>query len=164
MLSKFWLLSICIILAIPSLETAVFSRGKQQKFFPKELKDTDVYLGMTLEKFTEKRPNAIIDTVVSVFKIKYTEPSDLENVASYTYLLTQSESPKIYAIEITYTSMDKVQSRAVEVMGKPNHKGEWRMAPKTIKEDFMMGAWTFGQKLVYGGTLKYSEWEKGFEN
>lgn len=164
MVYKCWLLLICLSLAVPSSEIAPLSRGKQKKLFPKELKDQNVYLGMTLEKFISKRPAAVEDTVTSVFKITYTEKGSTSDIASYTYLLTQSATPKLYAIEIMYTKMDDVRARALEVMGKPNHKGEWRFPAELIKEDFMMGAWTFGQKIVYGATLIDGEWEQGFAN
>lgn len=164
MLTKYFLL-ICfpILLILPKTEM-VDSRGKQQKFFPKELKNKDVYLGMTLEKFKKERPLAIVDTTISVFKIKYTEPAEITGILSYTYLLTQTDTPQLYSIEIEYDVMDKVRSHAIATMGEPNYNGEWRMERNIVKEDFMMGAWTFGQKLVYGGTVEGSEWEKGFEN
>lgn len=164
MVTKFWLLLLCLSVSLTTSEITTISRGKQNKFFTKDLKSKDVYLGMTLDKFKKKLPEAIEDTVISVFKIKYTEPSEIQGIESYTYLLTQSDIPKLYAIEIGYTSMDNVREHAVEVMGKPNHKGEWRFPAETIKEDFIMGAWTFGQKIVYGSTLEGGEWESGFND
>lgn len=140
------------------------SKGKQQKFFPKELKKKGVYLGMDLKKFQKKAENATQIEGYSEFKIEYVEQVTDAFIQSYSYLFTQSNDPQLYAITIEYISMEGVQSRAHKLMGTPNEYGEWRMQPSEIKEDFTMGAWTFGHKIVYGATLIASEWEEGFQS
>lgn len=161
---KFSLLLLCSLTCYTSSGIIPASRGKQHKFFPKELKQQGVYLGMSLEKFNKKLPIAVKDTVASLFKIKYTMDTDNAEITAFTYLFTPTETPQLYAIEIVYSSIDQVREHAIEFMGKPNHKGEWRFSEELIKEDFMMGAWTFGQKIVYGSTLMYGEWQDGFND
>lgn len=155
------LLVLTIFLPISAMDD---SKGKQHKYFPKELKKKGVYLGMSLEKFQKKITTATPSEGHSEFTIEYLEPVASDLITSYTYLFTQNNNPQLYAITIAYTEMEGVQSRAEALMGTPNSNGEWRMQPSDIKEDFMMGAWTFGHKLVYGGTVTGSEWEKGFQN
>lgn len=141
-----------------------WSRSKQQKFFPKTLKKKDIYLGMSLKKLLKESSFAQPIGDHSEFKIEYTEASKITGIVSYSYLLTQTEDPKLYQIAIHYDEMEGVQNRAESLLGKPNYQGEWRMTAKEIKEEFDMGAWTFGHTWVYGATLKDSEWEKGFQN
>lgn len=140
------------------------SKGKQQKFFPKELKKKGIYLGIDLKKFKKKAAKAKQVEGHSEFKIEYLEPIAYGAIESYTYLFTQNENPRLYGITIKYTTMEGVQSRAQSLMGTPNQYGEWRMEASEIKEDFTMGAWTFGHKIVYGATLVDSEWEMGFQS
>lgn len=154
---SFWVIA-------PGTMPVEWSRSKQQKFFPKVLKKKDVYLGMSLEKLRKECPNAQPIANNSEFKIEYTEASDIPGIASYTYLLTPTENPKLYQIAIRYKELEGVQARAEMLLGEPNHQGEWRMSGKEIKEEFDMGVWTFGYTWVYGATLKDSEWEKGFQN
>ncbi|RMB63865.1 hypothetical protein EAX61_00310 [Dokdonia sinensis] len=145
------------------INTVDYSKSKQQKFFPKILKKKGIYLGMTLEKLKKTNPKAT-PAQASEFKIEYTETSNSPEVVAYTYLLTKTENPQLYSIAIEYRLMESVHPLAETILGKTNHQGEWRMSEKDIKEDFMMGAWTFGHKLVYGATLEGSEWEDGFQD
>ena len=145
-------------------ETRIISKSKQQRYFPKELSKKGIYLGMTLDRFTKKRKGAIPNTTPSEFKIEFSEIATIPNSLSYTYLFTKTEQPLLYEISITYASMEGVHNRAVTLLGDPNHKGEWRIDATTIKEDFTMGIWTFGQKWVFSSTLTGSEWENGFSN
>lgn len=145
------------------INTVDYSKSKQQKFFPKILKKKGIYLGITLEKLKKSNPNAT-PAPASEFKIEYTETSDSPEIVAYNYLFTKTDDPRLYSISISYRVMESVQPLAESLMGKPNYQGEWRKSEKDIKEDFMMGAWTFGHKLVYGATLEGSEWEDGFQN
>ncbi|MEP0265098.1 hypothetical protein [Dokdonia sp.] len=144
--------------------TIVASKGKQYRYFPKELTKKGIYLGMSLEKLTRKRKEATRSNTPSAFKIEVSELATTSGISSYTYLFTKTEQPLLYQIIITYTTMEGVHDRAVTLLGNPNHQGEWRVNATTIKEDFTMGIWTFGQKWVFSGTLEGSEWEKGFSN
>lgn len=164
MLLKILSFFFCLSIFAPLSSTDIDSRGKQQKYFPKVLKKKGVYLGMSAEKFLKEVPEATLVEGRSEFKIEYIESSQIPGIESYSYLLTQTSEPQLYSITIAYTEMEGVQSHAELLMGAPNYNGEWRMQPSEIKEDFMMGAWTFGHKLVYGATILNSEWEKGFQN
>jgi len=162
MLLKWSLLFIFLSLHAPTAPLDAFSKGKQQQFFPKELKKKQVYLGMTLSKFNKKAPKATRTDLESTFNIAYIETVTDQAITSYRYLFTKEKEPLLYAITIAYKDMNTVRSRAEAIMGKPTQNEEWRMESTTIKEDFVMGAWTFGHKLVYGATIVNSEWEKGF--
>ena len=164
MFLKWSLLLIYIVLLAPTASLDIYSKGKQQQYFPKELKKKQLYLGMTLAKFNKKAPKATPVEIESAFKIEYIETASDNDITSYRYLFTKDKEPLLYAITIAFDDMNSVRSRAEAIMGKPNHNEEWRMESSKIKEDFMMGAWTFGHKLVYGATITNSEWEKGFES
>lgn len=140
------------------------TKGKQHRYFPKELTQKGIYLGMTLKKLSKKNKEALPPDTTSPFKIEVIEPAITEGIESYTYLFTKSEEPLLYQIIIHYASMEGVHDRAVALLGEPNHQGEWRIQSEMIKEDFEMGIWTFGQKWVYSSTLEGGEWEKGFSN
>ncbi len=146
------------------LDTIPISKGKQQNYFPKELKKKGVYLGMTIEKLHKKCKGAQSPNTTSPYKVEVLEPSETNGILSYTYLFTKTDQPLLYQIIITYESMEGVHDRAISLLGDSNHQGEWRINATTIKEDFTMGIWTFGQKWVFSGTLLGSEWEKGFSN
>ncbi|WP_299683476.1 hypothetical protein [uncultured Dokdonia sp.] len=158
------LLGLCPFLFMLNNASTVASKGKQHNYFPKELAKKGVYLGMSLKKLKKKCKGIQKIDTTSVFKIEAIETSTTDTIVSFTYLFTKSEEPLLYQITITYTSMEGVQDKAVAMLGEPNHQGEWRIQPEMIKEDFTMGIWTFGPKWVISGTLKGSEWEKGFSN
>ncbi|AWH72725.1 hypothetical protein DCS32_00615 [Dokdonia sp. Dokd-P16] len=164
MLLKWSLLFLCLFITVPSVTLDEFSKGKQQQHFPKKLKKKQLYLGMTLKKFHKKAPNATRIDTASEFKIEYTEAISDSSITSYSYLFTKDQEPLLYAITIAYKDMSTVRALAESLMGKPKNNEEWRMEPSMIKEDFTMGAWTFGHKLVYGATIINSEWEQGFQS
>ncbi|GGG31552.1 hypothetical protein GCM10011344_35570 [Dokdonia pacifica] len=158
-------LGLFTFLYIPNESSSLtISKGKQQQYFPKELKKRGVYLGMPLEKLKRKKKETLTLDTTSAFKIEASEPSTTDTIVSYTYLFTKSERPLLYQIIITYASMEGLHDSAIALLGAPNHNEEWRVDASDIKEDFTMGIWTFGQKWVYSSTLKGSEWEKGFSN
>ena len=157
------ILPIIFLLGLASVTQPMedFSRSKQQKYFPKELKKKDVYLGMPLEKFRKEAPKASPINTDSEFKIEYTEDVSKGAIVAYHYLLTKETTPRVYKIAIEYKTMEGVQAGAEQLLGAPNYNNEWRLTPKEVKEEFAMGIWTFGHKLVYGATIKNSEWGKG---
>jgi len=164
MLLRFYLL-FCFLIATTAIPSAVVvSKGKQQKFFPKELKKKGVYLGMSLEKFEKKITLDQLTKRPSEFNIHFTETIIDSQIISYTYLFTKSNTSKLYSIEIAYNEMDGVRQRAITLLGQPQDNGEWRISQEQIKEDFTMGVWSFGQKIVYGATVAGSEWENGFQS
>ncbi len=141
--------------------TSPESRGKQKKYFPKIIKDSKIYFGMSEEKFTSKIKNTIPQKDGD-FRTIYIVPQQDSEIENITYYFTTTTTPQLYEFIIKYKDMNGVLPRAKTILGEPNHKGEWRISKKTIKEDFMMAVWTFGHKIVYAVNLKGSEWEQGF--
>lgn len=159
-----WLGLCPFLYTLNDLSSTAISKGKQHNYFPKELTKKGIYLGMTLDKLKKKCKRIRDINTTSTFKIEVTEPSIIDGTNSYTYLFTKTKHPILYQIIITYISIEGVHEKAVSLLGEPNYQGEWRIDPTSIKEDFTMGIWTFGQKWVFSATLIGSEWEKGFSN
>ena len=137
------------------------SRGKQKKYFPKIIRDSKIYFGMSEEKFIHKIKDASLQKN-NDYKTIYVVTLQNSEIESITYYFTTTLTPQLYEFIIKYKDMNGVLPRAKSILGEPNHKGEWRFSNKTIKEDFMMAVWTFGYKMVYAVNLKGSEWEQGF--
>ncbi len=137
------------------------SKGKQKKYFPKIIKEGKVYFGMTEEKFLKKHGQAQQENSTD-FRKSYREKFSSGEIEEITYYFTNSPTPQLYEFIIKYKDMNTVLPTAKELLGEPNHQGEWRINKSLIKEDFMMAVWTFGHKIVYATSLKGSEWESGF--
>jgi hypothetical protein len=136
------------------------SRGKQKKIFPKTLNKHKIYLGMTEEKFLKKITLANKD--VSKETITYTHTLNEGIIASISYFFTTETVPRLYQITLKYKDLNSVIPESIRLLGNPNHKNEWRFKKSLMKEDFDIGVWTFGHKLVYAATLKKGAWEQGF--
>lgn len=141
------------------LESPV-SRGKQQKIFPKILKQQKIYLGISEEKFLKKlkfkKKNDSLETKT------YNQTFNKGIIQTITYNFTKENIPKLYQITLIYKDLNMVIPESYKLLGKPNYNNEWRFIGKQMREKFDIGVWSFGQKLVYAATLKGSAWEQGF--
>lgn len=144
------------------LETATVSKGKQQNYFPLELKKKGIHLGMTIEKLQKKCEGVQKSAVASEFKIAFSEPSETNRILSYTYLFTKTDPPLLYQISSRYASMEGGHDRAIVPLGDPNHQGEWRIDATTIKEDFTRGYGLLVKNGCLAGDLQEANGKKDF--
>ncbi|QIE58901.1 hypothetical protein G5B37_04780 [Rasiella rasia] len=127
--------------------------------------DRKVFFGMKQDKFLAKNPAVTPTDSGFDFRRTYTEKIQTGPVVEIIYYFTTTENAVLYEFIIKYRDMQSVQATATQLLGIPNHKNtEWRISNKEIKEDFNIGVWTFGHKIVYAATLEGCEWEKGFES
>lgn len=164
----------CILLLLVVLSLSACKSKKQTvdlegheaqwKYIPSELHNT--YLGMPLEDLKlertnlRKEPNETFD-----FRDVYTEyPPKSSGIYHLVYYVDtdhevekeKDRNPRLYEYIIEYSSSDKRDEVAREMLGPPNSGEEWMF---DSGEGFMIHCWKHQNKLIIAGKIAGTEWE-----
>ncbi|MEM6273293.1 MAG: hypothetical protein AAF998_28050 [Bacteroidota bacterium] len=132
------------------------SHQQQKKYFPKPFKD--LYLGMPLADFANRRPKLPPETLIrDDIRYRWRESFSASSpiIAALYYFDDKGDRP-LYEIVIFYRDLADRGKWVRKRLGTPNYKDrEWRLSSA---EGFLIRAWLYEEKLIFAGELPGTEW------
>ena len=125
---------------------------QQHQYIPKDFHNT--YLGMSLEDFKNKKPNAKFYSESDFRKI-YSEEISGGDIKTVSYYFGTKDNLPLYEYIFDYHSKDKRDAFIESNLGAPNDGDQWRFS---TKEGFDILAWTYKNKLIVTGLIVNTEW------